>query len=118
MTKDELRRKNHRLREKIDQILLQRPELRDVIEVIAFRQDMHVQVGTPFLERVQGKLQERARAIMNRRLEREHYFDERSLTLYWIESKHLVPAHTQDGFELKWFLQTKSGGRSPPEGEP
>jgi hypothetical protein len=86
MTKDELRRKNHRLRDKIDQILLQRPELRDVIEVIAFRQDMHVQVGTPFLERVQGKLQERARAIMNRRLELEHYFDERSLTLYWIES--------------------------------
>ena len=54
MTKVELRRKNDRLRDKIDQILLQRPELRDVIEVIAFRQDMHVQVGTPFLERVQG----------------------------------------------------------------
>ena len=45
-----------------------------------------LQVGTPFLERVQGKLQGRARAIMNRRLELEHYFDQRSLTLYWIES--------------------------------
>ena len=86
MTKDELRRKNARLRDKIDQILGPHPELRDVTEVIAFRQDSHVRVGTPFLERVQGKLQERARAIMNRRLELEHYFDERSLTLYWIES--------------------------------
>jgi hypothetical protein len=86
MTKDELRRKNARLRDKIDQILEQHPELRDVTKVIAFRQDLHVQVGTPFLERVQRKLQERARAIMNRRLELEHYFDERSLTLYWIES--------------------------------
>jgi|HubBroStandDraft_3_1064219.scaffolds.fasta_scaffold2200961_1 hypothetical protein len=34
-----------------------------------------------FLERVQGKLQERARATMDRRLELEHYFDERSPTL-------------------------------------
>ena len=81
MTKFELRRKNDRLRDKIDQILEQHPELRDVTEVIAFRQDLHVQVGTPFLERVQGKLQERARAIMDRRLELELYFDERSPTL-------------------------------------
>ena len=81
MTKVELRRKNDRLRDKIDQILEQHPELRDVTEVIAFREDLHVQVGTPFLERVQGKLQERARAIMDCRLELEHYFDERSPTL-------------------------------------
>ena len=52
MTKVELRRKNDRLRDKIDQILEQHPELRDVTEVIAFREDLHVQVGTPFLERV------------------------------------------------------------------
>ena len=52
MTKVELRRKNDRLRDKIDQILVQHPELRDVTEVIAFRHDLHVQVGTPFLERV------------------------------------------------------------------
>jgi hypothetical protein len=91
MTKDELRRKNARLRDKIDQISEQHPELRDVTEVIAFRQDLHAQVVTPFLERVQGKLQERARAIVNRRLELEHYFDERSLTLYWIESNIWCP---------------------------
>ena len=81
MTKVWLRRKNARLRDKIDQILEQHRELRDVTEVIAFRHDLHVQVGTPFLERVHGKLQERARAIMDRRLELEHYFDERSPTL-------------------------------------
>ena len=38
MTKVELRRKNDRLRDKIDQILEQHPELRDVTEVIAFRE--------------------------------------------------------------------------------
>jgi hypothetical protein len=76
MTKDELRPKNDRLRDKIDQILLQRPELRDMTEVVAFRRDMHVQVGNPFLERLQGKLQERAKAIMDRRPELEHYFDQ------------------------------------------
>jgi hypothetical protein len=31
-----------------------------VTEGIALRQDLHVEVGTPFLERTQGKLQERA----------------------------------------------------------
>src|ERR1700693_3012167 len=59
-----LRHKNKRLRDKIDQVLERHPELRDVTEEIAFRQDTHVQVGTPFLERIQGKLQERARAII------------------------------------------------------
>jgi hypothetical protein len=43
MTKVELRRKNDRLRDEIDQILEQHPELRDVTEVIAFRHDLHVQ---------------------------------------------------------------------------
>jgi hypothetical protein len=52
-----------------------------VTEVSTFRQNLHVQVGTPFLERVRGKLQELARAAMNRRLEQEHYFDERSPAL-------------------------------------
>ena len=32
--------------------------------------------GTPFLERIQGKLQERARAIIERRPDLEHYFDD------------------------------------------
>jgi hypothetical protein len=76
MTKDELRRNNARLRDKIGQVLEEHPELRDVTESIALRQDLHVQVGTPFLERVQGKLQERARALIERRPELGHYFDD------------------------------------------
>ena len=51
------------------------PELRDVNEEIALRQDLHVEVGTPFLERTQGKLQERAGAIIERCPELEGYFD-------------------------------------------
>jgi len=35
-----------------------------------------VQVGTPFLERTQGKLQELAGAIIERRPELEGYFDD------------------------------------------
>jgi hypothetical protein len=76
MTKDELRRKNACLRDRIGRVLKEHPELRDVTEGIALRQDLHVQFGTPFLERIQGKLQERARAIIDRRPELEHYFDE------------------------------------------
>ena len=71
-----VRRKNARLRAQIDQSLEKHPGLRDLIEEIALRQDMRVQVGTPFLERVQAKLQERARAIIERRPELEHYFDD------------------------------------------
>ena len=70
-----LRRKNARL-PRIDQVLEKHPELRDVTEGIALRQDLHVQVGTPFLERIQGKLQERARAIIERRPDLEHLFDD------------------------------------------
>ena len=76
MTKDELRRKNARLRDRIAQVLEKHPELRDVTEGVALRQDLHVQVGTPFLERVRGKLQERVSAIIERRPELEHYFDD------------------------------------------
>src|ERR1700722_16327486 len=57
---DDLRRKNAHLRDRIEQVLQKHPELRDVNEEIALRQDLHVEVGTPFLERTQGKLQERA----------------------------------------------------------
>ncbi len=74
MTRDELRRQNARLRDQIAQVLEKDPELRDVTEGIALRQDLHVEVGTPFLERTQGKLQERALAIIERRPELEHYF--------------------------------------------
>jgi hypothetical protein len=44
-------------------------------EGIALRQDLHVEVGTPFLERTQGKLQERARAMIEHRSELDRYFD-------------------------------------------
>jgi hypothetical protein len=71
-----LRRKNARLRDKIDQVLERHPELRDLTDGIALRQDLHVQVGTPFLERIHGKLQERARAIIERRPDLEHLFDD------------------------------------------
>jgi hypothetical protein len=47
MTKDELRRKNACLRDRIGRVLKEHPELRDVTEGIALRQDLHVQVGTP-----------------------------------------------------------------------
>jgi hypothetical protein len=46
-----------------------------VNEEIALRQDLHVEVGTPFLERTQGKLQERPGAIIARRPELEGDFD-------------------------------------------
>jgi hypothetical protein len=47
----------------------------NVTEGIALRQDLHVEVGTPFLKRTQGKLQERARAMIERRPELDRYFD-------------------------------------------
>ena len=75
MTRNDLRRKNERLRDQIAQVVEKDPELRDVTEGIALRQDLHVEVGTPFLERTQGKLQERARAIIEGRPELEGYFD-------------------------------------------
>jgi hypothetical protein len=71
MTSNDLRRKNARLRDQIAQVLEKDPELRDVTEGIALRQDLHVEVGTPFLERTQGKLQERAGPIIERHPELE-----------------------------------------------
>jgi hypothetical protein len=76
MNRDDLRCKNARLRDKIHQVLQKHPELRDVTEEIALRQDLHVRFGSPFLERTQGKLQERTRAIIERRPELEGYFDD------------------------------------------
>ena len=75
MTRNDLRRKNERLRDQIAQVVEKDPELRDVTEGIALRQDLHVEVGTPFLERTQGKLQERARAMIERRPALDRYFD-------------------------------------------
>ena len=54
MTRNDLRRKNDRLRDQIAQVGEKDPELRDVTEGIALRQDLHVEVGTPFLERTQA----------------------------------------------------------------
>jgi hypothetical protein len=75
MTRNDLRRKNERLRDQIAQVVEKDPELCDMTEGIALRQDLHVEVGTPFLERTQGKLQERARAMIEHRPELDRYFD-------------------------------------------
>jgi hypothetical protein len=74
VAKDGLRRKNVRLREKINSVLEQHPELRDATDEIALKQGTQVRVGTPFLERIQANLQERARAIIERRPDLEHVF--------------------------------------------
>ena len=71
-----LRRENGRLRGKINEVLEKHPELRDATDEIALTQGLHVEVGTPFLERVRGKLQERARAIIERRPDLERLFDD------------------------------------------
>jgi hypothetical protein len=76
MTDDELRQKNARLRDKIREISDKHPELRDLSDEIALEQSKHVEVGTPFLERAHGKLQERARAIVERRPDLERFFEE------------------------------------------
>jgi hypothetical protein len=75
MTRNDLRRKNDRLRGQIAQVVENDPELRDLNEGIALRQDLHVEVGSPFLERTQGKLQERTRAMIERRPDLDRYFD-------------------------------------------
>ena len=59
MTDETLRLQNARLRDKIKAISDRHPELRDLADEIALEQGAHVEVGTPFLERVNGKLQER-----------------------------------------------------------
>ena len=71
-----LRRENGRFRDKINEILEDHPELRDATDEIALTQGLHVEVGTPFLERVRTKLQERARAIVERRPDLERLFDD------------------------------------------
>jgi hypothetical protein len=76
MTTNDLRGKNARLRDQIAHVVEKDPELRDMTEGIALRQDLHVEVGTPFLERTHGKLQERAGAIIKRHPELEPNFDE------------------------------------------
>jgi hypothetical protein len=75
MTRNDLRRKNARLRDQIAQVVEKDPKLREVTEGMALRQDLHVEVGASFLERTHGKLQERAGAIVERRPETKANFD-------------------------------------------
>ena len=75
MRKSELRYKNARLRQTINSVLEQHSELRDATE-IAMKQGSPMRGGTPFLERIQANLQERARAIIERRPDLEHLFDD------------------------------------------
>jgi hypothetical protein len=75
MNSEDLRQKNARLHDRIEQVLEMHPELREGVEAIALEQDLHVEVGAPFLERTQDKLLERARSIIERRPELEYYFD-------------------------------------------
>jgi hypothetical protein len=76
VAKDELRRKNVRLREKINSVLEHHPELRDTTDGIASKQGTQLRGGTPLLERVQANLQGRARAVIERRPDLEHLFDD------------------------------------------
>jgi hypothetical protein len=66
MISEDLRQQNTRLHEKIQQVLELHPELRNGAEELALSQDLQVEMGTPFLERTRDKLQERARAIIER----------------------------------------------------
>jgi hypothetical protein len=75
VTSEDLRRENASLHDTIEQVLEMHPELRDGAEAIALRQDLHVEVGAPFLERTRDKLQERARSLIERRPELEQYFE-------------------------------------------
>ena len=74
--KGELRRMNACLRDKINSVLEQHPELRDATDEIALKQSTQTEIGTSLLLRLQATLQERARAIIERRPDLEHLFDD------------------------------------------
>jgi hypothetical protein len=67
----DLRQKNARLHDRIEQVLQMHPELRDGAEAIALGQDLYVEVGTPFLERQIARASDRRAAP-----ELECYFDD------------------------------------------
>jgi hypothetical protein len=75
LTNDEMRNKNADLQNRINEVLVKHPELRDVVDEVALKQGMWVQVGTPFLDRIQANLLERTRAIIERRPDLEHLFN-------------------------------------------
>ncbi|HLY00635.1 MAG TPA: hypothetical protein VKR62_18210 [Roseiarcus sp.] len=91
---DELRNRSADLRNKIEEVLENHPELRDLIDEIALKQGMRVQVGASFLERVQADLEERARAIIERRPDLEQFFDhdDQVRLSEFLESTRLVRA--------------------------
>ena len=76
MTRDDLRIKNVRLREKIFDVLESHPELRDVVDDVALTKRTHTQAEASLLERIQVKLQEQARGIIERRPDLERLFDD------------------------------------------
>ena len=78
MTRNDLRLKNGRLRDQIARVVEKDPDLRERDEGLALRQDLHVAVGAPFLERTHSKLQERAEGIIKRHPGLEHNFDTKS----------------------------------------
>ena len=80
MTIEDVRRENASLHDRIEQVLEMHPELREFTEATALRQDLHVEVGAPFLDRTQRKLVERVRAIVQQRPELGSYFQDLSLT--------------------------------------
>ena len=76
MTNEDLRRQNASLHSRIEQVLEMHPELGGRAEAIALRQALPVEVGAPFLERTQDKLEERARALIERRPELAYFFED------------------------------------------
>jgi len=76
MTDDELRERNARLRDKINEILETHPELRDATDQVAPPEVRGLTVGSASLERTQTCLQEQARAIVERRPDLERFFED------------------------------------------
>jgi hypothetical protein len=76
MISEDLPRQNASLHDRIEQVLEWHPELRDGAEAIALDQDLYVEVGARFLERTRRKLQDRARALIERRPELAFFFDD------------------------------------------
>jgi hypothetical protein len=75
MNSEDVRRKNAALHHRVEEVLAMHPELRDGTETMSLNQDLHVEIGAPFLERTRDNLRERARALLERRPDLEDYFD-------------------------------------------
>ena len=78
MTRNDLRLKNGRLRDQIARVV-EKIQIFRTRRRASLRQDLHVAVGAPFLERTHSKLQERAEAIIKRHPGLEHNFDTKTL---------------------------------------